>query len=67
MFCPGGRPPVLSGASGRVTGAATWRSPLTGVVVPVVDASVDTTQYQHLQLTYSHIMQFKFLSIFLSF
>lgn len=28
MFCPGGRPPVLlTGASGRVTGACTWRRP----------------------------------------
>lgn len=30
MFCPGGRPPVLSGASGLVTGAVTCRSPDTG-------------------------------------
>lgn len=27
MFCPGGRPPVPTGASGRVMGAVTWRSP----------------------------------------
>lgn len=44
MFCPGGRPPVLlTGASGRVTGACTCRSPLTGGTEPVV--GVDTSMY----------------------
>lgn len=39
MFCPTGRPPVLlSGASGRATGAATCRSPLAGAGAQPVPA-----------------------------